>query len=92
MPLPKHVLEEIGRVRLAEQREAERITRREYVRAIGLCLFWLAVGLSLVGWALHTTDVREAHMAFWGGLALGNGGILHTLAGAYLRGERRGDW
>lgn len=92
MPLPAHILEELGRQRLAEQREADRVTRREYVRAILRCFLWMTVGIALLSWSVHTTDLAHGLAAFWGGLIVGNGGICYTLIDAYLRGERRGDW
>lgn len=92
MPLPDHVLEELGRRRLAEQREAERIRHRDFARTIVQCFFWMTVGLAMIAWALHTTDEQLGSMSFYAGILIGNGGICWTLASAYVRGERRGDW
>jgi hypothetical protein len=36
--------------------------------------------------------VKLGRIAFWGGLLIGNGGVMFTLIRAYLRGERRGEW
>jgi hypothetical protein len=46
----------------------------------------------LIAWSAHTTDEVLGHAAFWGGLGLGNSGIIYTLLAAYRRGEKRGDW
>ena len=82
--------------RAAELEHSERLTtrdiRRAFVLAIVGCLFWLSVGLGLVGWALHTTDRDDGQIAFVGGLLVGYTGMFVTLARYYLRGERSGWW
>jgi hypothetical protein len=46
----------------------------------------------LTGFAFRVPDY-ELGMAFlYGGMALNVGGIAFTIATAYARGERRGDW
>jgi hypothetical protein len=92
MPLPHELLEEIGARRRAEQVEADRVRRRALTRAAAACVGWLVIGLYLLGWSMHTTDLRYAGAAFVGGLTLGNGGIIFTLLRAYRQGEERGDW
>ena len=52
----------------------------------------MVVGVCAILWSAHTTSRLYGLMAFWGGLALGNGGMLFTLMAAYRRGEERGDW
>ena len=82
--------------RAAELAHYERLTtrdiRRAFVMALGSCLFWLSVGLVLMGLALHTTDRAFGHIAFLGGLLAGYTGMVVTLARYYLRGERSGWW
>jgi hypothetical protein len=82
--------------RAAQLTESERTAERDrlwdMLRTLGSCATWMAVGLVLVGWALHTTDLTWAGAVFWGGLIVGNSGILVSLALAYRRGEERGDW
>jgi len=39
---------------------------------------------------MHTTDTRYAGLAFWGGLCLGDAGMLSTLIRARHDAERRG--
>ena len=92
MPLPHALLEEMAAARRREHDSAERDRRRDLLRSAALCLAWGALGLFLLGWSFHTTDVRLGRIAFLGGLLVGNGGIVYTLAAAYRRGERRGDW
>ena len=92
MPLPKELLDAMARQRQREHHDAERDKWWDYLRSALLCVAWLLVGLLLIGYALHTTDERIGRIAFWAGLLVGNGGMVTTLARAYLRGERRGDW
>jgi hypothetical protein len=42
--------------------------------------------------AFHTTDLLLAEVFRWGAYVVTYGGIATTLARAYIRGERRGDW
>lgn len=91
MPLRRELLEEMGRRREAAEREAERAVRRELVRAGALCVGWMSLGLYLLGWSMHTVDEHYGRIAFYGGLLVGNGGILFTLLNCYRRLERRGD-
>ncbi len=51
---------------------------------------WLVVGLFLLGWSFHTTDTRYAGLAFWGGIGLGDAGMLMTLIRARKEAQRRG--
>jgi hypothetical protein len=82
--------------RAAELARAELLVRRDIRRAfLGAllgCAASLAVGLALMGWAIHTTDPALGQIAFLSGLILGYTGIVTTLARYYLRGEREGWW
>ena len=69
--------------RALELEEFEK-TRRESMRSIYLrygfeYLVWFVVGLFLMFWAFYTTDSRYARLAFWGGIGLGDGGMLTAL-------------
>lgn len=92
MPLPKHLLDELGARRDAESKEAQRDKWRDILVTSLQCLAWSAVGIALVLWSAHTTSLTYGRMAFFAGLGIGNGGIIFTLLAAYRRGERRGDW
>lgn len=75
-------------------REAELLATRERRRTLltgGLvaCL-WCAVGLAGVGAALHVATEEIGWVWFWGGLAVGNAGILGTLLWIYARLRDRG--
>jgi hypothetical protein len=76
----------------AAQVEAERDRRRDLGLAALACLGWSALGITCILWSAHTTNYTYGTMAFYGGLGIGNGGIIFTLLGAYRRGEKRGDW
>lgn len=91
MPLRRDLLEEMGRRRELAEREAERARRRELVRAGALCIGWMLLGLYLLGWSVHTTDYLYGRIAFFGGLIVGNAGIVITLLASYRRLEKRGD-
>jgi len=92
MPLPRHLLESMAERRREEAVQANRDKARDYVLTAVACFVWCAVGTFLIAWSAHTTDETLGHAAFWGGLGLGNTGIIYTLLAAYRRGEKRGDW
>lgn len=92
MPLPKEMLEELGRKRREESVLANRDKLHDLAFTALLCWLWALAGLACIAWSLHTTVLWLGRAAFWGGLAIGNAGIVFTLLGAYRRGEQRGDW
>ena len=92
MPLPKHLLEEMSLRRAAAEEEADRLRNRDLLRSALACAGWCALGILLIMWSAHTRDALYGRMAFYGGLGIGNGGIIFTLLGVWRRGERRGDW
>lgn len=85
-------LERIARERLESEREVARGYRRELARVCAECLTSAFLGLFCMAYALHTTDRDIGAIAFLGGLVVGYSGITLSLASAYVRGERRGDW
>ncbi len=90
MPLPQEILERIGEERLAAQLLADRERRRLWLRTGILCVAWPLIGLSLLAWSLHTTNLVYGQIAFWAGLGAGDGGTLFTLVYAWRTAERRG--
>ena len=92
MPIPRELREELEQRRRAEHGEASRDTMWDFIRAALECWVWLCLGVGLIAWSIHTTSQRYAGIAFWAGLAVGNGGIIFTILGLYRRGESRGDW
>ncbi len=90
MPLPREVLDRIGEERLAAQREADRNRRRLWLRTAVLCVVWPLVGLTLVAWSFHTTSSLQGQIAFWAGLAIGDGATLLTIVLAWARAARKG--
>jgi len=92
MSLSRAKAEEIAARRRAEAELARRDTWWDYVLTALMCLLWAALGIFLLMWSAHTTSLTYGRIAFWGGLGIGNGGVLFTLVAAYARGERRGDW
>lgn len=86
LPTPEQRAAELAALELEVQREI----RWVYARAAVLCLLWMAVGLALVAWAVHTTNEQNGLLAFWGGLFIGNAGILITLVVTYHRAMEEG--
>jgi hypothetical protein len=87
---PKLTIEE----RALEIEELERAIRTQtrflYLRYGSEYLVWLLVGLYLLFWSFHATDSRYAGLSFWGGIGLGDAGMLWTLIRARHDAERRG--
>jgi hypothetical protein len=79
----------------AERRAAAERARRDsmwaYIATALACVGWAGAGIFLLMWSAHTTSATYGRIAFYGGLVVGNGGVLFTLIAAYLRGEQRGD-
>lgn len=92
MPLPQDLLEQVAAKARAAESRARWETRLDLIFTAFTCLLFSAGGIALIGLALHTTNVWVGRGCFWGGIALGNSGIIFTLLAAYRRGERRGDW
>ena len=92
MPPLDDLIEATERRRAAGDLEAKRIMRRDLAWTALQCVCWVALGLGLIGWSLHTTDVTLGRAAFFAGLGFGNAGWLFSVLAAYVRGERRGDW
>jgi hypothetical protein len=86
------MVEEMSRRRADEHVEARRATRRDLAWTAMQCVRWVLLGLFLLGWSIHTTDMVLGRAAFYAGLGIGNGGWLFTVLAAYVRGEKRGDW
>jgi hypothetical protein len=87
-PTPEERAAELARV----ERLVAHDMRRRFLLTLVACVFWLAVGLALMAWALHTTDAASGQIAFWSGLLAGYAGIVITLARYYLKGESAGWW
>ena len=92
MPLPEEILDELDARHRGERDQAERDKWRDLAWTGLQCLAWSFAGIALILWSAHTTSLAYGRMAFFAGVALGNGGIIFTLLAAHRRGERRGDW
>lgn len=92
MPIPRRYYEELQAKREAENRAAERDKGRALLGAGLLCVLWCVLGLLAFGLALHTTDAMLGEIFRWTAYLVTYGGVSLTLARAYVRGERRGDW
>lgn len=76
---------------LADERADARDRRRDYLIALAGALGSVALGLVLLGQAVHTTDVRTGGVFFWTGLLIGNGGWFASMGWAWRRAGQRGD-
>ena len=63
----------------AAEREFVRSERRLLAEMLLGCLAFSLTGLALVGWAVHTNDLRWAGVAFWTGLLIGDLGMIGLL-------------
>lgn len=88
----KELRERIDARSIAEAEQAKAETRRDLIRTALLCVLWAATGITLILWSAHTTSLFHGKLAFFFGIAIGNGGIGYCLLAAYRRGELRGDW
>ena len=85
-------MEELITKRAAEYSAAQRDKFLDFTLTALLCLVWSALGIFLILLGAHLTHPVYARVAFYAGIAVGNGGIIFTLLAAYRRGEKRGDW
>jgi hypothetical protein len=85
-------LDRIAQEHIENERVANRDSRRQLARVCLECLGSCSVGLVIMAFAFHTTDVTLGKGLLYGGMAVGYSGILIALVGAYRRGEQRGDW
>ena len=76
---------------LADERAGARDRRRDYFLSLVGAVGSVAIGLFLIGQAVHTTDLPRGETYFWAGLLVGNGGWFGSMAWAWRRAERRGD-
>jgi len=79
--------QQLLRARLEHMEQEARQRRTLYWQALGLCVLFLLLGLTLCGWGMHTTDRSAGLLAVNAGVLLADGGILATLLWAYRRGE-----
>lgn len=75
---------------VAHREFVRRQWRRWLARGAGV-LSALGAGLMLMAWGFHTTDQGRGAIAFYGGLLVGNGGILLVLLVSYLNAVEAGD-
>jgi hypothetical protein len=92
MPTRKELYEAISHQRAEQAQEASRETIRDLAICAALCLGWATLGIFCILWSAHTSSLFWGKISFFSGIALGNGGVIFTLLGAYRRGEKRGDW
>src|SRR3954469_17674423 len=72
------------------EREVTRSRRRLLGETLTGCVGCSALGLYLVGWAVHTTDPVLGEISFWSGLLLGDVGMISLLMRYFRRIEEDG--
>ena len=87
---PRPTPDERGLELEAFEKSRRASTRYLYLRYGPEYLVWFVVGLYLMFWSFHTTHTRYAALAFWGGIGLGDAGMLYTLIRAHKEAERCG--
>ena len=91
MPLPKEVYADMIERHAAAHVVTQRMRLRVLLRTVLICWAWVVLGVSLMGWAVHTRNASLGYISFWSGLAVGNGGVLFTLIAAWRASARRGE-
>jgi hypothetical protein len=89
-PIPTR--EERARQMRASGRDADRERWRDLIFTSARCFGWMLVGLALLESAYHTSDAKLGMVFWWGGITVGNAGVLVTVFRAFRRGQNRGDW
>ncbi|HEV7839562.1 MAG TPA: hypothetical protein VGO75_15945, partial [Gemmatimonadaceae bacterium] len=65
---------------IEELEHADRQMRRHAYARFGLeYLIWFALGLAMMFWSFRTGDARIANPLFWGGMIVGDAGMLMVL-------------
>ena len=84
--------ERIGRERELASRQADRDQWLALLRVCAEMIAWTIAGLFLAGMAFRVNDVQTGWAYFYAGVTINVGGVAFSIATAYIRGERRGDW
>ena len=90
MPTPPVSDERAAEV-LANDREDRRWNWGQTLRTLAIVVTSVSLGLFLMAWSVHTTDMRYAGAAFWAGLIIGNGGVIVSMLMVLARAARRHD-
>ena len=89
--LPDYYQEQIEKHEQAHK-AAKSDTFRDLLLTCGHLLFWVVCGLTLLGFALLSTDGSWGAIFWKAGHTVWIAGVLFSLLAAYRRGEKRGDW
>lgn len=92
MATRKELYEALQARHSAEHRDAERDTRNDLLRTSLWCAVWCVLGLIVFAFAFHTRDAALGPVFYWAANVVTYSGIVLTVARAYRRGEKRGDW
>jgi hypothetical protein len=92
MPMPDRYRQQLIESHESAEREASHATLVDLLRATRDIVFWTILGFFLMGFALHVGDEAFGRVFWWLGQSAWFGGVTWSIAAAYRRGERRGDW
>jgi hypothetical protein len=84
--------ERIGQERAETERESQRITRIDLLKASAQILVSALLGLAIMFFAWYVNDPVLGKAFLWGGMAVGYAGMAYAILSAYRRGIERGDW
>jgi hypothetical protein len=84
--------ERIGRERMEASRQIERLYRRELFRVCAEMIAWTVLGTFIAAFAFRVHDADIGWILFRAGQIVNWSGVLWSVATAYLRGQKRGDW
>jgi len=73
------------------EQESRRARRRTLLVAAVVVWVWCLAGLAGIAAAIRSSDSEMGWVWFWGGLVIGNGGILATFVWTFARLRARGD-
>lgn len=84
--------ERIGHERELASRQADRDQWLALLRVCAEMIAWTLAGLVLAGFAFRVTDHQTGMVLLYSGMIVNVGGVTCSIATAYMRGERRGDF
>jgi len=84
--------ERIGREREIASRQADRDQRLALLRVCAEMITWTIAGVTIAGFAFRVSDYQAGMALLYAGMIVNIAGVAFSIARAYIRGERRGDW
>ncbi|MGH7693623.1 MAG: hypothetical protein ACRENH_01510 [Gemmatimonadaceae bacterium] len=92
MPVSERYYKELLHTHEEAERQAQKDTRREWIRVLAQIFLWTTLGLVGIALAFHVYDESLGWVYWWAGAFVWVAGWCVTMLTAYRRGVRRGDW